>query len=323
MSKVSLADKKGNRFRMRIKDMGALLLLAALWGGSFLFMRIAAPVLGQVVTAELRVGIAGIALLVNAVAIRSLPAFRAQRMNYLILGALDAAIPYTLIGAAELHLTASLASVLNATTPLFAAVIAVTWLQDRLDAKRGIGLMLGIVGVAILVGWSPLPLNAVIVLSVGASLAASLSYALAGVFSKVAVTGMPSLALAIGQQLGASLLLLPLALPTAAMTTPINRLTGGVAVAVFVLALLCTSLAYLLYFSLIGSVGPMKTLSVTYLVPVFGILWGALFLHERLHAGTLVGLFIILASVMLVTGARLRLVRRESRLIPATQETAP
>ncbi|MHB8647892.1 MAG: DMT family transporter [Thermomicrobiales bacterium] len=308
---------------MRIKDVGALLLLAALWGGSFLFMRIAAPVLGPLVMAELRVSIAGIALLVYAAAIHALPAFRAHRPKYLILGALNAAIPYTLIGAAELHLTASLASILNATTPLFTAVVAAIWLNDRLDVKKGIGLILGVVGVAILVGWSPLPLNAVIVLSVGASLAASLSYGLAGVFSKVAFTGMPPLALAIGQQLGASLLLLPLALPTAAVTTPTNGLTVGVAVAVIALALLCTSLAYLLYFSLIASVGPIKTLSVTYLIPAFGILWSALFLHERLHVGTLVGLAIILASVALVTGTRVRVARREPILTPAARDTAP
>ncbi|MCA1666696.1 MAG: DMT family transporter, partial [Thermomicrobia bacterium] len=291
---------------MRIKDVAMLLLLAALWGGSFLFMRIAAPVLGPVVLAELRVGIAGIALLVYAAAIRSLPAFRAQGAKYLLLGALNAAIPYTLIGAAELRLTTSLASILNATTPLFAAVVAAVWLKDRLDAKRGIGLVLGIVGVAILVGWSPLALNAIIVLSVGASLGAALSYALAGIFSKVAFSGMPPLALAIGQQLGAGLLLLPLALPTAVITRPGQGLSVGVALAVIALALLCTSLAYLLYFSLIASVGPMKTLSVTYLVPVFGIIWSALFLHERLHAGTLIGLAIILASVALVTGAGVR-----------------
>jgi drug/metabolite transporter (DMT)-like permease len=305
---------------MRIRDVGALLMLAALWGGSFLFMRIAAPVLGPVVLAELRVGIAGIALLVYAATIRALPAFRARWRRYLALGALNAAIPYTLIGAAELHLTASLASILNATTPLFAAVVAAVWLKDRLDAKRGIGLILGIAGVAILVGWSPLPLNAVIILSVGASLAASLSYALAGVFSKVAFTGMPPLALAIGQQLGASLLLLPLALPTAVVTTPTHGLSVGVALAVVALALLCTSLAYLLYFSLIANVGPMKTLSVTYLVPAFGILWSALFLHERLRIGTLVGLAIILASVALVTGTRVRIARREPSDIAAVTD---
>ncbi|MGI8857055.1 MAG: DMT family transporter [Thermomicrobiales bacterium] len=273
---------------MRMKDMVMLLLLAALWGGSFLFMRIAVPVFGPVVLAELRVGFAGIALLLYAAAITALPAFRAHGKKYLILGALNAAIPYTLIAAAELHLTASLASILNATTPLFTAIVAAVWLRDRLDMKKSIGLILGIAGVAILVGWSPLPLNATIVLSVGASFAAALSYALAGMFSKVAFVGMPPLALAI---------------------------------AVVALALLSTSLAYLLYFSLIASVGPMKTLSVTYLIPAFGIIWSALFLHERLRPGTLIGLAIILASVALVTGVRVGSVRRKPLSAPVVTDT--
>jgi drug/metabolite transporter (DMT)-like permease len=294
---------------MRIKDVGALLLLAALWGGSFLFIRIASPVFGPFLLAALRVGIAGAALLVYAAVVRSVPALRAQAKKYLIIGALNAAIPYTLIGAAELHLTASLGVILNATTPLFTAIIAAFWLKDRLDVKKSTGLALGIAGVAVIVGWSPLPVNAVILLSVGASLAASLSYGFAGVFSKVAFVGTPPLAVAIGQQVGASVLLFPLALPTATLIAPPSRPSGGVVLALIGLALLCTSLGYLLYFSLIASVGPTKTLSVTYLMPTFGIAWGALFLHERLRIGTLIGLGIILASVALVTGASVRTAR--------------
>src|SRR4051794_18474654 len=110
---------KGIRKRMRIKDLGALLLLAALWGGSFLLIRVASPVFGPFLLAALRVGIAGAGLLVYAALTRSVPALRAQARNYLIIGALNAAIPYALIGLAELHLTASLGVILNATTPLF------------------------------------------------------------------------------------------------------------------------------------------------------------------------------------------------------------
>lgn len=290
---------------MRIKDIGALLLLAALWGGSFLFMRIAVPVFGPFVLAELRVALAGGALLVYAAASRALPALRTQAKQFLILGALNAAIPYTLIATAELHLTASLAAILNATTPLFTAVVAAVWLKDRLGAKKRIGLVLGIVGVAILVDWSPLPFGTVVALSIAASLAASLSYGLAGVFSKAAFTGVPPLALAIGQQVGASALLLPFALP-AAVVAPPSRPSLAVVCTVLALAVLSTSLAYLLYFYLIVNVGPMGAVSVTFLIPVFGVLWSALFLHERLRVGTIIGLVVILASVILVTGVQVR-----------------
>jgi drug/metabolite transporter (DMT)-like permease len=304
---------------MRIKDLGALLLLAALWGSSFLFIRVASPVFGPFLLAALRVGIAGAALLVYAAVRRSMPSLRAQAKNYLIIGALNAAIPYALIGLAELHLTASLGVILNATTPLFTAIVAAFWLKDELDLKKGMGLILGVLGVAVIVGWSPLPVDRVILLSIGAALVAALSYGFAGVFSKVAFVGTPPLAVAIGQQIGAGALLFPVALPTAAIIAPPQRPSGGVALALIGLALLCTSLGYLLYFSLIASVGPTKTLSVTYLMPVFGIAWGALFLHERLHLGAVIGLAIILASVALVTGPRGRSTRQ---VIPASEVVA-
>ncbi len=212
---------------MRIKDVGALLLLAALWGGSFLFIRVTSPVFGPFLFAALRVGIAGAALLLYAAVTRSIPTLRSQARNYLIIGALNAAIPYALIGLAELHLTASLGVILNATTPLFTAIVAAFWLRDRLDLKKGIGLVLGVLGVAVIVGWSPLPVDGIILLSIGAALVAALSYGFAGVFSKIAFVGTPPLAVAIGQQVGASVLLFPLALPAAAIAPP-HRPSGAV-----------------------------------------------------------------------------------------------
>jgi drug/metabolite transporter (DMT)-like permease len=257
-----------------------------------------------VVLACLRVTLAGAGLLLYAVALRRSVALRARWRAYLVLGALNGAIPYSLIAAAELHLTASLAVILNGTTPLFTALVAALWLRERLTARMVVGLLVGVGGVAILVGWSSLPLDRVLLLSVGASLAAALSYGLAGVQAKTAFGRTPPLTLAIGQQVGAALLLLPFALPLAVVNAPANRLSPGVVAAVVALALLCTSLGYLLYFYLIVSVGPTRTLSVTFLMPVFGVLWGVLFLHESVRPGTFVGLGVILASVLLVTGLR-------------------
>jgi len=285
---------------MRPRDLGALLLLAALWGGSFLFIRLAAPALGPLALMDLRVLLAGGALLVYAAIARRLPAWRSWWRRYLILGALNAAAPFTLIATAELRLTASLAAILNATTPLFTALVAAVWLKERVTAPKAAGLALGVVGVAVLVGWSPLPPSGAVLLSVGASLLAALFYGLGGVYAKVAFGGVPPLALTIGQQMGASVCLLPFA----ALTLPAIRPAPGVLAAVVALALLCTSLGYLLYFHLIRSVGPTKTLSVTFLVPVFGLLWSTLFLREPVGAGTVAGLAIILASVTLVTGIR-------------------
>jgi drug/metabolite transporter (DMT)-like permease len=287
---------------MRAKELAALFTLAALWGGSFLFIRIAVPAFGPVVLACLRVMLAGAGLLLYAAAARRSVALRARWRAFLVLGTLNGAIPYSLIAAAELHLTASLAVILNGTTPLFTALVAAIWLRERLTARIVVGLLAGLGGLAILVGWSPLPLDRLLLLSVGASLAAALSYGLAGVHAKAAFVGTPPLTLAIGQQVGAALLLLPFALPLAIVDPPASRLSPGVVAAVVALALLCTSLGYLLYFYLIVSVGPTRTLSVTFLMPVFGVLWGVLFLRETVRVGTFVGLGVILASVLLVTG---------------------
>jgi len=155
---------------MRAKDFGALLLLSALWGGSFLFMRVAAPVLGPMLLVTLRVGIASAALLVYAVYSGAVPPLRTHRRQFLVLGAFNGALPYALFATAELHLTASLAAILNATTPLFTALIAALWLRDQLGTRKLIGLFVGFIGVALLVGWSPVPLGLAVIGSIGAAL---------------------------------------------------------------------------------------------------------------------------------------------------------
>lgn len=279
------------------------MLLAAIWGASYLFIRVAAPVLGPAVLIEARVLIAGSALVLYAAAIRRLPDLRSRWGAYLILGAVNSAIPFTLIATSELYLTASLAAILNATTPLFTAVVAALWMKDRLTIKKAIGLVLGLAGVAVLVGWSPLPLTGRVLLAIGLSLLAAFAYGIGGVYVTRTFKGVPSLTLATRQQFAAGVLLIPLV----AVEMPAARLSLAAALALLGLALLSTSVAYLFYFHLIAVAGPTKTLSVTFLIPVFGLLWGVLFLGEPVSAGMFVGLAIILVSIVLVTEVRLRL----------------
>jgi drug/metabolite transporter (DMT)-like permease len=286
---------------MGARDLAALILLGALWGASFIFIRVAVPVLGPFVLMDLRVLLAAAALVLGAVIVGRLPKLRAYWRRFLVLGFLNAAVPFTLIAASEINLTASLAAILNSTTPLFTAVVAAVWIGEALTPRRIGGLLLGIVGVALVVGWTPVALSPVVLLSVGASLAAALSYGFGGVYAKRAFSGLPPLSMAIGQQAGAGLLLLP----PAAVSLPGEAPSFAVVLSVLALALLSTALAYLLYFRLITSVGPTSTLTVTFLVPVFGLLFGALFLNEPVGAGMLVGLGVILSSVALVTGIRL------------------
>jgi drug/metabolite transporter (DMT)-like permease len=161
---------------MRPKDLGALMLLGALWGGSFLFIRVAVPALGPFVLMELRVGLAVVALTLYVVVVGRLSKLRSRWREFLIIGTVNTAIPFSLIAAAEIYLTASLAAILNSTTVLFTALVAAVWMGDPLTRRKVVGVILGIVGVAVLVGWDPIELSGVILLSVGAMLAASLSY---------------------------------------------------------------------------------------------------------------------------------------------------
>jgi drug/metabolite transporter (DMT)-like permease len=298
---------------MNTKQIGALLLLSALWGGSFLFMRIAAPVLGPVLLIELRVLIAGVALLVYMLVTRSAFDLRARWKHYLVIGIINSAIPFTLIATAELYLTAGLAATLNATSPLFGAVVAAIWINEALTKKKVIGLALGLLGVSILVGWSPFPFSLTLAISVAASLAAAACYGIGGVYTKVYMQGASSKAVATCSQLGAALVLLPLTFvaPSRHAPTPI------VLLAVIALALLCTAVAYLLYFWLIEHAGPTRALTVTFLAPIFGVLWGTVLLSEPLSLSTFIGFGIILLGTGFVTGIRLR----KEPIIPPVEQT--
>lgn len=283
---------------MNPRDLAALLALGALWGASFLFIRVAVPSLGPLVLMELRVGLAAATLALCAAIVGRLPKLRARWKQFLFIGTVNAAIPFTLIAAAEIYLTASLAAILNSTTVMFTAVVAAAWMGDPLTARKAVGIVLGIVGVALLVGWDPVEVSGLVLLAVGAMLGASLSYAVGAVYVKRTFAGVPPLAMAIGQLSGGAVILLPLA----AATVPAERPATPAVVSVLGLALLSTALAYLLYFRLISNVGPTSTVTVTLLVPVFGLLFGVLLLDEPFGPGTLAALAIILSSVVLVTG---------------------
>ena len=283
---------------MGARDLGALLLLSALWGASFIFIRVAVPELGPFVLVELRVGLAAVVLVLAAVALGRLQKLRGRWRQFVVLASVNAAIPFTLISASELYLTASLAAILNSTTVMFTAIVAAVWMGDALTVRKIVGVVIGVVGVTVLVGWDPVDLDLAVVLSVGAMLAASLSYGLAAVYAKKTFAGSPPLTIAIGQQTAAAVLMLPLA----AASLPAERPSAAATISVISLALLSTAVAYMLYYRLISNVGPTSTSTVTLLVPLFGLLFGVLLLDEPVGLGTLVGLVLILSSVTLITG---------------------
>jgi drug/metabolite transporter (DMT)-like permease len=279
-----------------------LLVLAALWGASFLFMRVAVPALGPVVLADARVAIAGFALLAYALAIGARPSLRARWRDYLLLGSINAAIPFSLLSAAELEIDASLAAVLNAMAPLCGAIVAAVWLGQRITNAAKAGLLLGVVGVGLVVGLSPFTVDLAFVAAVLACLAAALAYGIGANLVRVRFPGEPPLSMAIGQQLAAAAVLLPLVPVVPVRSTP----DAVDLVCVAALALASTGVAYLLYFRLLAELGATGGMTVIFVVPVFGVFWGALFLDEAIHLGTVAGGAVILVSVWLITRAPAR-----------------
>jgi len=282
---------------MTARQLAMLLALAALWGASFLFMRVAVPEFGPIVLADARVAVAGAALLAYAVVIGGRPVLRARWRDYLLLGTVNAALPFTLLAAAELEIEASLAAVLNAMAPLCGALVAAVWLGQPVTRAAKAGLVLGVVGVALVVGLAPFTVDLEFVLAVLACLAAAFAYGVGANLVRARFAGEPPLAIAIGQQLAAAVVLLPLV-----PAVPLREAPGAVDVAcVLALALGSTGIAYLLYFRLLAELGATGGMTVIFVVPVFGVLWGALFLDEAIHLGTVAGGAVILLSVWLIT----------------------
>lgn len=292
---------------MRLIHFAALLLLGAIWGASFLFIGLAVTEFGPLVLMFLRVLVAGLILAGLAYVTRrkgqpeATLRLRANWRSYLIVGLLNSALPFTLIAFSELHLTVSLAAILNSTTPLFAVLIAAGWSNEKLAGRKMGGVLLGVIGVTVLTGTGPLEVNLELIIAVAASLLAACCYGAGTVYASKNMKGLPAIYASMAQLLSAAVIL---AAP-AVLAIPPAWPSATALSAFLALTLLSTCLAYLLYFFLLQNVGPTRTASVTFLVPVFGTLWGVIFRHEPFNSGMVLGMAIILTSVGLVTGLRI------------------
>lgn len=282
-------------------------VLGALWGASFLFMRLGAAEFGPVATAGLRVGIAALCLLPVFLRAAVWADFRARWRPILLVGVLNSGLPFLLYSFAVLHIPTGISAILNATVPLTGALVAWLWLKDRPGGSRVLGLGVGFVGVTLLVlgksgvdarGVASSSGHALSLLAMGACLLATTCYGIAASFTKRYLTGVHPMASATGSQLGATL---ALAWP-AAWLWPAQAPSAGAWWAVAALAVLCTSIAYILYFRLIERAGPAKALTVTFLIPVFALFYGALFLGEQISAWMVVCGAVILCGTALSTG---------------------
>jgi len=282
---------------MPAADVARLLLLAGLWGGSFVFIRVAVAGLGPVWLAFSRVTLAFATLFVLALVQRAVPPLRERWRDYLVVGTVNSALPFALYAFAEQYLSASTAAILNATSPFFGALVAAFWLKESLSFRQLAGMGLGAGGVVVVVGWHPGPLSSSALVATLACLGAALCYGIGGVYAKARMSGVPSTALALYSQLAAAIALVPL---TAAAALPAPP-TPLIAVNVLALAIGSTAYAYRLYFRLIADVGSTRALTVTFLIPLFGVVWGVALLGEPLTGNMLVGGVLILAGTGVAT----------------------
>jgi len=282
--------------QMRPADLARLILLAAIWGGSFLFVRMAVGATGPLWLTEMRVGIAAVAMLMYARVAGFELNPRQNWRPYLVLGVLNTALPWALYAWSGEHIGASYMSILNAATPWFAAICGRIWLGEKLSSRKILGLALGMLGVALLVGFGPIAVSAEVLLAVLACIGATACYALAGVYVKKRAGGIAPRALTVGSLIAASVVVMPF-LPA---PPPAAAFTWQVTLAVLGISLVCSAAAYLIYFRLIANVGPTRTFTVTFLIPVFGTLWGALFLGEPVGMSTLAGGAVIVIATALV-----------------------
>ncbi|MBS1231089.1 MAG: EamA family transporter [Proteobacteria bacterium] len=282
---------------MNTASLARLLLLSAVWGASFLFMRIGAPALGPSLLIFARVGLAALFLLMIAFYLRKPLNTPRYWKHYLILGLFNSALPFLLFAYAAQTVSASLLSILNATAPIWATAIGAIWLRSRPSPKALFGTLLGMVGVSLLVGIETVTLPEGGTLAIVAGLGAAFSYGIATTYTKSAKSVEP-FANAHGSMWAATLMLAPFALQAEAIPT---MLPLHLILSVTALGIVCSGVAYLLYFRLIADIGAASALSVTFLIPVFGILWGTVFLGEHVGWHTLVGSLIILTGTALVT----------------------
>jgi drug/metabolite transporter (DMT)-like permease len=286
---------------MKLPTAVELLTLAALWGASFLFMRLGASEFGPVALAFVRVFIAAATLLPILLWAGQLDALRRHWRPIVVVGIINSALPFLAYAYAALSITAGLSAVFNATSPLWGALIAWWWLGDALNRWRMLGLVIGFAGV---VGLALANVNQAAAFKPGgtgwavvACIGATFFYGLAASATKRHLTGVPPLAVATGSQLGASAVLLVPAL----LFWPAQMPSSGAWVSAGLLGAVCTGLAYILYFRLLQAMGP-RAITVTFLIPVFAVVWGWLLLDETLTVAMLAGCAVILTGTALVTG---------------------
>ncbi|WLI11317.1 MULTISPECIES: DMT family transporter [Pseudomonas] len=284
-------------------DILRMLSLAAIWGASFLFMRIIAPVIGTIPTAFFRVSIAAVGLLVIVGLMRISWDFKGKLKTVMLLGLINSGIPATLYSVAAQVLPAGYSAIFNATTPLMGVLIGGLFFHEKLTGAKVCGVFLGLFGVGILTRAGPVAFDMELLMGALACLMATTCYGFAGFLARRWLDhagGLDSRLSALGSMLGATLLLLPLFGYSVISQPPASWGGWSVWLSLLGLGLGCTAFAYIIYFRLLSSIGPVKSMTVTFMIPPFGVLWGALLLNEPLSMAHLYGGVLIAVALWLV-----------------------
>lgn len=294
--------------QMTPREWALLTFLSIIWGGAFFFVAVAVHVVPPLTVVFLRVGIAALALLLYLqIKGEKLQFERSLLLAFLVMGMLNNIIPFSLLFWAQTNISSGLASILNATTPMFSIIVAHFALADeKMAANKIIGVFLGLFGVMALVGGSVIEGENIAIFGMIACLGAALSYACAATFGRRFRTmDVSNSYVAFGQLTASTLVMIPVML-IVDRPWELAMPGTGVVLAIVALALISTALAYVIYFQLLASVGAVNVALVTLLVPVSAILLGTIFLNEILETRHYVGLALILTGLIAVDGRLLR-----------------
>jgi drug/metabolite transporter (DMT)-like permease len=287
---------------MSLRYIGALLLLGAVWGASFLFIKLGVAEMAPETLVALRLTVGALVLLavLYGGGLR-LPGQLRAWGDFLLLGVIGLIFPYLLIAWSEQAIPSGMAAILNATTPLFSVLLTYVWTrEDRLSGMKLLGVAVGFVGVLVAVGVEDLSLANADTQAQLAVLGAAACYGWAGIYGRRAFRGMPALVPATGQLLAGALIMTPIALALRGIPSPLPSPTAlG---AVLALAIFGTSAAYILLYWLMERIGATRTSMVTYLLPPFALTYGALFLREPIPLNALLGLALVVAGILLANG---------------------
>lgn len=283
---------------MKLSDTLLLILLAAIWGSSFIFMRATAEDFGPVVLITLRIGIAALCLLGFLFVKQRLQEFLQHWKSLFIIGLFNSALPFLFLAYASLSLNAGVMSIINALTPAFTALIAHLWLKDKMTKPQLLGMLIAMLGIIFLV-WEKMSWDAVSWLPIAAAVMTTVTYGIAANSTKKYLKDVSPMTAAVGTLFFATLFMLVLSVFFLPDFNAIPTLSWVYAIT---LGVLCTALAYLLFFRLIQQIGPAKAVSVTFIIPIFSFLWAYLLLGEVVTARMWIATVIILLGTGLVTG---------------------